>query len=198
VLFYPSCKVICKTRVEHFIRFTLQDIYVTLPLQNKPKQTWRGHWKNLVAGTFRMQSTPFHKLCWTSPLVRSSITHSLSTKPALQGFGSVPGGSVYATTRVIHRFYLTGLFDIDIPAPLSWSANRYNFFLSRSSARSKSSSAIWIANCQIFKSWNLNFTGIWLVGLSILSLVSLCSLRYALCAYRFAIQYAAVMRNIPR
>jgi len=37
---------------------------------------------------------------WTSLLVRSSITHSLSTKPALQGFGSVPGGSVYAPTRL--------------------------------------------------------------------------------------------------
>jgi len=29
----------------------------------------------------------------TSPSVRSSITHSMSTKPALQGFGSAPGGS---------------------------------------------------------------------------------------------------------
>ena len=49
------------------------------------------------------------------------------------------------------------LFDIDIPEPLSWSANRYNLLLSSSSAISNSSLAISIANCQIRRSWNLNF-----------------------------------------
>jgi hypothetical protein len=44
------------------------------------------------------------------------------------------------------------LFDMDIPEPLSWSAKRYNRFLSSSSAISKSSLAISIANCQIRKS----------------------------------------------
>jgi hypothetical protein len=44
------------------------------------------------------------------------------------------------------------LFDIDIPEPLSWSAKRYSRFLSSSSAISKSSLAIAIANCQIRRS----------------------------------------------
>lgn len=44
------------------------------------------------------------------------------------------------------------LLDIDIPAPRSCSAKRYNFLCSRSSAISNSSLAISIANCQIFKS----------------------------------------------
>jgi hypothetical protein len=39
------------------------------------------------------------------------------------------------------------LFDMDIPEPLSWSANRYNLFLSSSSALSKSSLALSMANC---------------------------------------------------
>ena len=45
------------------------------------------------SGTFRMRSSMVYRLCWTSLLVRSSITHSILAKPALQGFGSVPGGS---------------------------------------------------------------------------------------------------------
>jgi hypothetical protein len=47
---------------------------------------------NLLNAKHPVSSRP--KRDWT-------ITHSLSTKPALQGFGSVPGGSVYATTRLI-------------------------------------------------------------------------------------------------
>ena len=50
------------------------------------------------------------------------------------------------------------LLDIDMPAPRSCSAKRYNFLLSRSSAISKSSSAISMAICHISKSWNLNLT----------------------------------------
>jgi len=44
------------------------------------------------------------------------------------------------------------LFDMDIPAALSCSAKRYNFFLSSSSAISNNSLAISIASCQILKS----------------------------------------------
>lgn len=44
------------------------------------------------------------------------------------------------------------LFDIDIPDPLSCSANRNSFFCSRLSAISKSSLASSIADCHIFKS----------------------------------------------
>ena len=62
------------------------------------------------------------------------------------------------------------LFDIDIPAALSCSANRNNFFFSRSSAMSKRSFAILMADCQILKSWNLNLI-----------------IRFALCAWRLAI-----------
>ena len=43
------------------------------------------------------------------------------------------------------------LFDIDIPEPLSWSANRCNFLFSSSSAISNSSLAILITNRQIHK-----------------------------------------------
>ena len=44
------------------------------------------------------------------------------------------------------------LFDIDIPEPLSWSAKRYNRFLSSSSAIAKSSLAISIDNRQMRRS----------------------------------------------
>jgi len=47
------------------------------------------------------------------------------------------------------------LLDMDIPAPLTWSANPYSFFCSRSICHIKSSSQSSFANCQIFKSWNL-------------------------------------------
>ena len=50
------------------------------------------------------------------------------------------------------------LFDMDIPEALSCSANLNSYFFSSSSAMSKSASAISMANCHIFKSWNLNFT----------------------------------------
>jgi len=33
-------------------------------------------------------------LCWTSLLVKSTVTHPISMKPAFQGVGSVPGGAV--------------------------------------------------------------------------------------------------------
>jgi hypothetical protein len=33
--------------------------------------------------------------------VKSSVTHSMSTKPALRGFGSVPASSGNATVRLI-------------------------------------------------------------------------------------------------
>ena len=49
------------------------------------------------SGTFRTQSTTLResrlRRDWTSLLVNSCTTCSMATKPALQGFGSVPGGS---------------------------------------------------------------------------------------------------------
>lgn len=50
------------------------------------------------------------------------------------------------------------LFDMDIPAPRSCSANRYNFFSSSLSAMSNKLFPISIASSQIFKFWNLNLT----------------------------------------
>ena len=72
------------------------------------KQTSRGHWAALpgsrrtaagsfpeaCSGTFRGCSTTLCQHCWTSLLVKSFMTHSISIKPALQAFGSIPGGSV--------------------------------------------------------------------------------------------------------
>jgi hypothetical protein len=45
---------------------------------------------NLLNAKHPVSSRP--KRDWTSLLVRSSITHSLSTKPALQGFACLPVG----------------------------------------------------------------------------------------------------------
>ena len=53
--------------------------------------------------------------------------------------------------------------------------------LSSSSAISKSSSAIWIENCQILKSWNLNFAIVTVPFCSVF-----CFLPYALCPMPYA------------
>jgi predicted GIY-YIG superfamily endonuclease len=42
-----------------------------------------------------------HYLCWTTFLVKSSVAHPISTKPAFQGVGSVPGRPANATVRYI-------------------------------------------------------------------------------------------------
>jgi len=39
---------------------------------------------------------------WTSPLVKSSVTHPNTIKPAFQGVGSVPGGSAQCNDEVNH------------------------------------------------------------------------------------------------
>jgi len=63
-----------------------------------------------------MPGTSVPCLCRTSLLVKSSVIHAMSIKPAFQGpasRGSVPGGSANATARSIgHRkiLELTGIF----------------------------------------------------------------------------------------
>ena len=37
---------------------------------------------------------------WTSLLVKSTVAHPISTKPAFQGVGSVPGGVVQCTDEI--------------------------------------------------------------------------------------------------
>ncbi len=62
-----------------------------------------------------MRSTPFRKRCWTSLLVRSSVTHPMSTKPALQGFGSVPGESAQSKWEVKIMPMPGGLDAVQLP-----------------------------------------------------------------------------------
>ena len=47
-----------------------------------------------------MLSTAVRYLCWTSHLVKSSMTHPIPIKPAFQGVGSVPGGSAQCNCKV--------------------------------------------------------------------------------------------------
>ena len=90
------------------------------------------------------------------------------------------------------------LFDMDIPAPLSWSAKRYNLFFSSSSAISNSSLAIWMANCQIFKSWNLNLAMVYMIFCATWGLVkpSWYSILYAPCALPYADTLQAFQKEI--
>ena len=104
-----------------------------------------------------------HKLSSRStkePIVSLVISFLISNKMTILAFSNV-------ALRAMSRKRLNSLleedpqpsdmlFDMDIPEPLSWSANRYNFFLSSSSAISKSSLANSIDNCQMRRSWNLN------------------------------------------
>ena len=47
---------------------------------------------------------------WTSLLVKSTLAHPISTKPAFQGVGSVPGGSVQCN-HVVNIGFLMALCD---------------------------------------------------------------------------------------
>ena len=130
---------------------------LTTPMACHRKLIWHNpHYDNLTA-------------CWSLLYVRYRfvlLIHFLLHTPST--LASFPYGAEPAI-----------LLDIDIPEPLSCSAKRYSLFFSSSSAMSNNSLAIWIANCQIFKSWNLNFTIAY--ALCATFLFALFALRLALC-----------------
>ena len=56
-----------------------------LNVAEQTKTDMTGTLKKPCSGTFYTQSTTFSRRCWTSLLVRSHITHSMSKKPAFTG-----------------------------------------------------------------------------------------------------------------
>jgi len=95
---------------------------LALMLQNPSERDPAGTPEKRCSGTSWMRSTRFPKRCWASPLVRSSITYSMSTNPLHKALEVSLPGLPNATgrlpkIRVIQDSFLLGFlqtFDMGI------------------------------------------------------------------------------------
>jgi len=81
-------------------KITMTDPAGTLGAHAGRRRIAAGHFPKALERNLLKVSTIIRYLCWTPLLVKSTVAHPISMKPAFQGVGSVSGGAVQCNDEV--------------------------------------------------------------------------------------------------